>query len=52
MKWLKVFNKYDLYGKSKVRINVEEVKPYYISLIIKVYCLRVKGKQKKMHIFP
>ncbi|CAF2153294.1 unnamed protein product [Brassica napus] len=35
MKWLKVFNKYDLYGKSKVRINVEEVKSYYISLIIK-----------------
>lgn len=36
MKWLKVFNKYDLYSKSKVRINVEEVKPYYLSLINKV----------------
>jgi hypothetical protein len=23
MKWLKVFNKYDLYSKSKVRVNVE-----------------------------
>lgn len=36
MKWLKVFNKYDLYSKSKVRVNVEEVKPYYLSLINKV----------------
>lgn len=36
MKWLKVFNKYDLYSKSKVRINVEEVKPYYLFLINKV----------------
>ena len=30
-------SKYDLYSKSKVRINVEEVKPYYLSLIQKVY---------------
>ncbi|XVE61178.1 hypothetical protein DITRI_Ditri06bG0018600 [Diplodiscus trichospermus] len=35
MKWLKVFNKYDLYSKSKVLVNVEEVKPYYESLIAK-----------------
>jgi Myo-inositol oxygenase len=29
-------SKYDLYSKSKVRVNVEEVKPYYMSLINKV----------------
>uniref|UniRef100_A0A1D1XJA1 Inositol oxygenase n=1 Tax=Anthurium amnicola TaxID=1678845 RepID=A0A1D1XJA1_9ARAE len=37
VKWLRVFNKYDLYSKSKVRINQEEVKPYYISLIQKYF---------------
>lgn len=41
MKWLKVFNKYDLYSKSKVRINVKEVKPYYLSLISKVYIMYI-----------
>ncbi|URE14326.1 F-box protein [Musa troglodytarum] len=35
LKWLHVFNKYDLYSKSKVRIDVEKVKPYYLSLIEK-----------------
>ncbi|CAL5440938.1 unnamed protein product [Camellia sinensis] len=35
LKWLKIFNKYDLYSKSKVRIDVEKVKPYYLSLIEK-----------------
>eukprot|EP00250_Pteridium_aquilinum_P023102 c261_g1_i2 orf=402-1091(+) len=35
--WLKRFNQYDLYSKSKVRINVEEVKPYYMSLIAKYF---------------
>lgn len=29
-------SKYDLYSKSKVRVDVEKVKPYYISLIEKV----------------
>ena len=29
-------SKYDLYSKSKVRIDVEKVKPYYLSLIDKV----------------
>ncbi|KAL5844323.1 hypothetical protein ACOSQ4_010281 [Xanthoceras sorbifolium] len=29
--------KYDLYNKSKVRIDVEEVKPYYLSLIEKYF---------------
>ncbi|TXG68775.1 hypothetical protein EZV62_003710 [Acer yangbiense] len=37
LKWLQVFNKYDLYSKSKVQIDVEKVKPYYLSLIEKVY---------------
>ncbi|KAF7814183.1 Inositol oxygenase 1 [Senna tora] len=36
LKWLQIFNKYDLYSKSKVLIDVEEVKPYYLSLIAKV----------------
>ncbi|KAI6690108.1 hypothetical protein NL676_026936 [Syzygium grande] len=36
LKWLQIFNKYDLYSKSKVRIDVEKVKPYYLSLIEKV----------------
>lgn len=29
-------SKYDLYSKSKVRVDVDQVKPYYISLIEKV----------------
>ncbi|ERN15249.1 inositol oxygenase 1 [Amborella trichopoda] len=37
LKWLRIFNKYDLYSKSKVRINQEEVKPYYLSLIKKYF---------------
>ncbi|KAL9242299.1 hypothetical protein vseg_016315 [Gypsophila vaccaria] len=37
MKWLHVFNKYDLYSKSKVQVDVEEVKPYYLSLINKYF---------------
>eukprot|EP01018_Ginkgo_biloba_P001549 Gb_19617 [translate_table: standard] len=37
LKWVETFNKYDLYSKSKVRINVEEVKPYYLSLIRKYF---------------
>ncbi|XP_021765384.1 inositol oxygenase 1-like [Chenopodium quinoa] len=35
LKWLHIFNKYDLYSKSKERIDVEKVKPYYLSLIEK-----------------
>ncbi|KAI3956839.1 hypothetical protein MKX01_000873 [Papaver californicum] len=37
LKWLHVFNKYDLYSKSKVRVDVEKVKPYYLSLIEKYF---------------
>ncbi|MCO5591002.1 hypothetical protein L7F22_044978 [Adiantum nelumboides] len=35
--WLKRFNQYDLYSKSKTRINVEEVMPYYLCLIDKYF---------------
>ncbi|CAE6244056.1 unnamed protein product [Arabidopsis arenosa] len=37
LKWLHVFNKYDLYSKSKVHVDVEKVKPYYMSLIKKYF---------------
>eukprot|EP00252_Welwitschia_mirabilis_P013248 TRINITY_DN291_c0_g1_i2.p1 TRINITY_DN291_c0_g1~~TRINITY_DN291_c0_g1_i2.p1 ORF type:complete len:230 (+),score=16.67 TRINITY_DN291_c0_g1_i2:948-1637(+) len=37
LKWLKIFSKYDLYSKSKVKIDVEAVKPYYLSLIEKYF---------------
>ncbi|CAA6671648.1 unnamed protein product [Spirodela intermedia] len=42
LKWLHVFNKYDLYSKSKVRIDVESVKPYYLSLIEKYFPAKLK----------
>lgn len=37
LKWLQIFNKYDLYSKSKVRVDIEKVKPYYQSLIKKYF---------------
>ncbi|KAM4068957.1 hypothetical protein ACB094_12G052500 [Castanea mollissima] len=37
LKWVQTFNKYDLYSKSNVRIDVEKVKPYYESLIKKYF---------------
>ncbi|KAJ4876994.1 Inositol oxygenase 2 [Raphanus sativus] len=42
LKWLHVFNKYDLYSKSKVHVDVEQVKPYYISLINKYFPGKLK----------
>ncbi|XP_072984177.1 probable inositol oxygenase [Typha latifolia] len=42
LKWLHVFNKYDLYSKSKVRIDVEKVKPYYLSLIEKYFPAKLR----------
>ncbi|KAH0857085.1 hypothetical protein HID58_085346 [Brassica napus] len=42
LKWLLVFNKYDLYSKSKVQVDVEQVKPYYISLINKYFPAKLK----------
>ncbi|KAK6125151.1 hypothetical protein DH2020_041117 [Rehmannia glutinosa] len=44
LKWLKIFNKYDLYSKSKVRIDVEKVKPYYLSLIEKYFPAKLRWK--------
>ncbi|XP_021294240.1 inositol oxygenase 1-like [Herrania umbratica] len=42
LKWLQIFNKYDLYSKSKVRIDVETVKPYYLSLIEKYFPAKLR----------
>nr|XP_029121033.1 inositol oxygenase 1 isoform X2 [Elaeis guineensis] len=42
LKWLKIFNKYDLYSKSKVRIDVEKVKPYYLSLTEKYFPAKLR----------
>lgn len=42
LKWLHIFNKYDLYSKSKVRVDVEKVKPYYVSLINKYFPSKLK----------
>ncbi|KAM7483801.1 hypothetical protein LguiB_008384 [Lonicera macranthoides] len=42
LKWLHTFNKYDLYSKSKVQVNVEKVKPYYLSLIEKYFPAKLK----------
>ncbi|KAL7164513.1 hypothetical protein ACSBR2_040421 [Camellia fascicularis] len=42
LKWLKIFNKYDLYSKSKVRVDVEKVKPYYLSLIEKYFPAKLR----------
>ena len=32
-KWVRAFNPYDLYSKSPVRPNVDELRPYYEDLI-------------------
>ncbi|KAL5835838.1 hypothetical protein ACOSQ3_015390 [Xanthoceras sorbifolium] len=37
-----VFNRYDLYSKSKFKINQEEAKPYYLSLIKKYFPEKLK----------
>ncbi|XP_020227673.1 inositol oxygenase 1 isoform X2 [Cajanus cajan] len=42
LKWLHIFNKYDLYSKSNVRIDAERVKPYYLSLIEKYFPAKLK----------
>ncbi|TVU07873.1 hypothetical protein EJB05_41266 [Eragrostis curvula] len=42
LKWLHVFNKYDLYSKSNERIDVEKVKPYYMSLIEKYFPAKLR----------
>ncbi|XP_078428940.1 putative inositol oxygenase [Wolffia australiana] len=42
LEWLRIFNTYDLYSKSKVKIDVERVKPYYLSLIEKYFPAKLK----------
>lgn len=42
LKWLNIFNKYDLYSKSKVLVDVDEVKPYYQSLIKKYFTEKLR----------
>ncbi|KAL1318779.1 hypothetical protein HN51_071076 [Arachis hypogaea] len=42
LKWLHIFHKYDLYSKSNVLIDVEKVKPYYLSLIEKYFPSKLK----------
>ncbi|CAI9766109.1 unnamed protein product [Fraxinus pennsylvanica] len=42
LEWLKIFNKYDLYSKSKIRVDVEKVKPYYLSLIEKYFPAKLR----------
>ena len=37
LKWLKIFNKYDLYSKSDKLINIQEIKSYYQNLIDKYF---------------
>ena len=45
-------SKYDLYSKSKVQVDVEKVKPYYLSLIEKVSSTRFHFIQHTFHFFP
>ncbi|KAG2712981.1 hypothetical protein I3760_04G152400 [Carya illinoinensis] len=42
LNWLHIFNKYDLYSKSKDKIDIEKVKPYYMSLIEKYFLAKLK----------
>ncbi|KAF2304021.1 hypothetical protein GH714_026326 [Hevea brasiliensis] len=42
LKWLHIFNKYDLYSKSKVLVDVDAVKPYYQSLIEKYFPAKLR----------
>lgn len=46
-----IYSKYDLYSKSKVRVDVEKVKPYYQSLINKVRILLQQKFVKLTKVF-
>jgi len=37
LEWIKEFQEFDLYSKTNLRIDVEKVKPYYLSLIDKYF---------------
>ncbi|XWS17360.1 hypothetical protein CRYUN_Cryun33cG0060600 [Craigia yunnanensis] len=42
LKWLHIFNKYDLYSKSKEHQDLEKLKSYYLSLIDKYFPPKLK----------
>ncbi|XP_047326176.1 probable inositol oxygenase [Impatiens glandulifera] len=42
LNWVHIFNKYDLYSKSNVRIDIEKVKPYYLGLIEKYFPAKLR----------
>lgn len=42
MKWVLEFNKFDLYSKDPEPVNVEKLKPYYMSLANKYFPEKVK----------
>ncbi|KAG4999789.1 hypothetical protein JHK87_020861 [Glycine soja] len=46
-KWQEIFHKYVLYSMSNVRIDVEKVKPYYMSLIEKYFPQSSNGKDNR-----
>ena|ERR1700722_5902659 len=35
--WLKLFSNYDLYSKSEVPLNIDELKPYYEDLVAEFF---------------
>lgn len=41
LKWVRLFNKFDLYSKADERYNVQELKPYYLDLIDEFFPERV-----------
>ena len=42
MKWVKEFNKYDLYSKVDVRPNVDALKPFYEQLIAEYFPAKIR----------
>lgn len=42
MKWVKIFNRYDLYSKDEDEPDVESLKPYYIDLINEYFPKKIK----------
>ncbi|RCI05771.1 hypothetical protein CU098_010456 [Rhizopus stolonifer] len=42
MKWVKIFNQYDLYSKAEEKPNVEELKPFYMALISEYFPSKIK----------
>lgn len=42
MKWVKIFNQYDLYSKAEEAPNVEDLKPFYLDLIREFFPDKIK----------